>query len=59
MTDAEGFVENEEEDEEEEEGTANDAMVLVTTLIENDVLELIVGNLKRLNEAEPNEAQGV
>ncbi|KIP10420.1 hypothetical protein PHLGIDRAFT_125614 [Phlebiopsis gigantea 11061_1 CR5-6] len=48
------------EGEEEEEGKREEALkVLMEGLLENSILELLVDNLKRLNEAEESDRQGV
>ncbi|RDB22492.1 Beta-catenin-like protein 1 [Hypsizygus marmoreus] len=52
-------VGNEAEDEETEE-TAEEALkILITGLLDNSILELLVDNLPRLNEAEESDRQGV
>ncbi|KAJ7904564.1 armadillo-type protein [Mycena olivaceomarginata] len=49
-----------EDDEEEEERTAEEALkILMEGLLENSILELLVDNLTRLNEAEESDRQGV
>ncbi|KAJ7507863.1 Catenin-beta-like protein [Mycena galericulata] len=53
-------VGNEEEDEDEEERTSEEALkILIEGLLENSILELLVDNLTRLNEAEESDRQGV
>lgn len=53
-------VGNEAEGEEEEEGKREEALkILMEGLLENSILELLVDNLKRLNEAEEADRQGV
>ncbi|KAJ7095435.1 Catenin-beta-like protein [Mycena belliarum] len=52
-------VGNEDEDEDEER-TAEEALkILIEGLLENSILELLVDNLTRLNEAEESDRQGV
>ncbi|KAJ4001132.1 Catenin-beta-like protein [Lentinula boryana] len=48
-----------EDDEEENEGNAAALKVLIEALLENSLLDLLVGNLKRLNENEDSDRQGV
>ncbi|PSR77278.1 hypothetical protein PHLCEN_2v7971 [Hermanssonia centrifuga] len=53
-------VGNEAEDEEAEEGSREDALkTLIEGLLANSILELLVDNLKRLNETEESDRQGV
>ncbi|KAF9075754.1 DUF1716-domain-containing protein [Rhodocollybia butyracea] len=53
-------VGEEAEDEEEEgEGNGPSLKLLIDALLENSILNLLVGNLKRLNEAEESDRQGV
>ncbi|KAJ3554103.1 hypothetical protein NM688_g3281 [Phlebia brevispora] len=50
----------EEEEEEEEEGSREKALrTLVESLVSNSILELLVDNLKRMNETEESDRQGV
>ncbi|KAJ3736307.1 Catenin-beta-like protein [Lentinula guzmanii] len=48
-----------EDDEEENEGNAAALKVLIEALLRNSLLDLLVGNLKRLNENEESDRQGV
>ncbi|KAJ6485071.1 Catenin-beta-like protein [Mycena vitilis] len=49
-----------EDDDEDEERTSEEALkILVEGLLENSILELLVDNLTRLNEAEESDRQGV
>ncbi|KAJ7180140.1 Catenin-beta-like protein [Mycena crocata] len=53
-------VGNEAEEDEDEERTAEEALkILIEGLLENSILELLVDNLTRLNEAEESDRQGV
>ncbi|KAI0337925.1 DUF1716-domain-containing protein [Trametopsis cervina] len=53
-------VGNEAEEDEEEEGSREEALkTLIEGLLANSILELLVDNLKRLNEAEESDRQGV
>ncbi|KAJ7638860.1 Catenin-beta-like protein [Roridomyces roridus] len=53
-------VGNEGEEDEDEERTAEEALkLLIEGLLENSILELLVDNLTRLNEAEESDRQGV
>ncbi|KAF8845818.1 DUF1716-domain-containing protein [Paxillus ammoniavirescens] len=48
------------EGDEEEQGESQDALkILIDALVQNSVLELLVDNLSRLNEAEESDRQGV
>ncbi|EMD40739.1 hypothetical protein CERSUDRAFT_45089 [Gelatoporia subvermispora B] len=58
LTDEE--VGNENEEEEESEGSREEALkMLIEGLLENSIMELLVDNLSRLNEAEESDRQGV
>ncbi|KAJ4478161.1 Catenin-beta-like protein [Lentinula aciculospora] len=46
-------------DEEENEGNAASLKLLIEALLENSIMDLLVGNLKRLNEEEESDRQGV
>ncbi|KIY74135.1 DUF1716-domain-containing protein [Cylindrobasidium torrendii FP15055 ss-10] len=46
-------------DEEEEEATADALKILIEALLANSILELLVENMKRFNEAEESDRQGV
>ncbi|KAF7352752.1 DUF1716 domain-containing protein [Mycena venus] len=49
-----------EDDDEDEERTSEEALkILIEGLLENSILELLVDNLTRLNEAEESDRQGV
>ncbi|KAJ7781192.1 Catenin-beta-like protein [Mycena metata] len=49
-----------EDDDEDEERTAEEALkILIEGLLENSILELLVDNLARLNEAEESDRQGI
>ncbi|TBU40110.1 Catenin-beta-like protein [Dichomitus squalens] len=53
-------VGNEQDDEEEEEGSREDALKqLIESLLANSILELLVDNLSRFNEAEESDRQGI
>ncbi|TBU32778.1 Catenin-beta-like protein [Dichomitus squalens] len=53
-------VGNEQDDEEEKEGSREDALKqLIESLLANSILELLVDNLSRFNEAEESDRQGI
>ncbi|KAJ6539393.1 Catenin-beta-like protein [Mycena capillaripes] len=52
-------VGNEEDDEEDERSSEEALKILIEGLLENSILELLVDNLTRLNEAEESDKQGV
>ncbi|KIK68105.1 hypothetical protein GYMLUDRAFT_154602, partial [Collybiopsis luxurians FD-317 M1] len=51
--------EDAEDDEEGGEGNTASLKLLIEALLENSILDLLVGNLKRLNEEEESDRQGV
>lgn len=52
-------VGNEADDEDEEQNAESALKLLIEGLLENSILELLVDNLARLNEAEESDRQGV
>ncbi|KAF5390661.1 hypothetical protein D9757_002762 [Collybiopsis confluens] len=48
-----------ETDDDEGEGNADNLKVLIEALLDNSMLDLLVGNLKRLNEKEESDRQGI
>ncbi|KAK1236628.1 hypothetical protein PQX77_000180 [Marasmius sp. AFHP31] len=52
-------VGDEDADDEEEEGSGEALKALIEALLKNSILELLVDNLKRLNEVEESDRQGV